>query len=68
MADQIKRLKNLRKTKLSAFTRKQKQLQGLIDSGSDEDGLKESLEELKESFKALENIHDEYISIVDEED
>ena len=44
------KLKKLRKTKLAAFTRKQKSLQELVDTGSDVENMEESLAELKEAY------------------
>ena len=58
MAGEITKCKNLRKNKLSAFTRKRNQLQGLIDSRADSDKLNEVLLELKAAFSILENAHD----------
>ena len=66
MADELKKLKNLRRNKLSAFTRKQKHLQSLVDGQSDKDKLVEVLAELKEALKVLEEAHDNYSAVVDE--
>ena len=66
MADETKRLKNLRKFKSSAFTRKQNQLQSLIDSNADGSILEEVFAELKTAFKAVEDAHEAYVCIVDE--
>ena len=61
------KLKKLRKTKLAAFTRKQKSLQELVDTGSDVENMEESLAELKEAYIAVEKVHDEYIGEIDDE-
>ena len=53
MAEQIKKLKNLRKNKLAAFTRKQKQLQNLLDTEASAVKLEEVYQELKETFRLL---------------
>ena len=66
MAGEITKCKNLRKNKLSAFTRKRNQLQGLIDSRADSDKLNEVLSELKAAFSVLENAHDSYACLVEE--
>ena len=66
MADEIKRLKNLRKFKSSAFTRKQNQLQSLVDSNADGSILEEIYAELKTTFKAVEDAHEAYVCVVDE--
>ena len=67
MAEQIKKLKNLRKNKLAAFTRKQKQLQNLLDTEASAVKLEEVYQELKETFRLLEVAHDNY-SAEEEED
>ena len=67
MADEILKFKNLRKTKLAAFSRKHKSLKTLLDSSPDAARLKEVLEELKTVFKVLEKAHEDYVSVIDEE-
>ena len=59
MADKVLKFKNLRKTKLAAFSRKQKSFKGLLDSSPDTTRLREVLGELKTVFKALEKVIDE---------
>ena len=66
MTEDAKRLKNLRKTKLAAFNRKQKNLQSHIDGSADVAKLQEAHSELKDSFKALEGIHESYVGVVEE--
>ena len=67
MAEEIKKCKNLRKNKLSAFTRKSNHLQSLLDSGADGKKLEEVLLEVKSAYTAIESAHDDYSSVVDEE-
>ena len=67
MADEVKKLKNLRKNKLAAFTRKHTQLSGLIDNDEVSAAkLTEVFAELKAAFAAVENAHDNYSCVVDE--
>ena len=66
MSEEAKKLKRLRQVKLSAFTRKQGHVQGLIDRSASIESLNEAIDELKEAFKAIEDSHDEYVAAVDE--
>ena len=66
MADEVLKFKNLRKTKLAAFSRKHKSLKTLLESSPDATRLKEVLEEVKTVFKALEKAHEDYVSVIDE--
>ena len=61
-----KKFKNLRKTKMSAFTRKHNMLLGLVDISRDTEEFKEALDELQRAFESVESAHDEYVSVVDE--
>ena len=66
MTEEAKRLKNLRKTKLTAFNRKQKNLQSHIEGSADIAKLQEAHLELKDAFKALEGMHESYVGVVEE--
>ena len=68
MADESRRLKNARRLKLAAFTRKQKSLQSLLDSSVSQDGVKNELQELKESFESLEKAHENYSAVLEDEE
>lgn len=67
MADNVKKLKNLRKTKLAAFTRKSTHLQGLLDGGVGVAKLEGVFVELKTAYSALEAAHDGYAGVIDED-
>ena len=67
MAAEVQKLKNLRKSKLAAYTRKQKHLQGLLDNGSDAESLEEALADTQDAFTVLEEAHDKFVEVVDEE-
>ena len=67
MVDDTKKFKNLRKSKLAAFTRKNTHLQGLLDDGVGVAKLEEVFGELKAAYLALEAAHDSYVSVVDED-
>ena len=68
MADESRRLKNACRMKLAAFTRKQKSLQSLLDSSVSQDGIKNELQELKESFESLEKAHENYSAVLEDEE
>ena len=67
MAENIKKLKMNRKSKLAIFSRKQKHLQHLLDGGAHIGKLKEAYGEVKEAFNILEQAHEEYFLEVEEE-
>ena len=67
MAEEIKKYENLRRTKLTAFTRKQNQVQNLVNSGADADDLNEALDELKKVYELVVSAHDDYVALVEEE-
>ena len=66
MTEEVRKLKNLRKNKLTAFTRKKNTLQKLLDENPSADRLKEVLDEVKDAFCALETTHDNYAAEVEE--
>ena len=69
MADEIKKRKNVRKTRLASFTRKRNSVQSLLDGGeSTADRFTEVLRELKEAFHTLEVSQEKYAEVADEED
>ena len=55
MAEALKKAKLGRKNRLSSFTRKQKHLNTLIDSGTDGKTLEKHYEELSQIYKELKN-------------
>jgi len=63
MVDDTKKFKNLRKSKLAAFTRKNTHLQGLLDDGIGVAKLEEVFGELKAAYSALETAHDSYVAL-----
>ena len=67
MEEEIKRLKNLRKTKLAAFTRKQNSLKSAIEVNPTAVRLKEILQDTRSAFSALEKAHEDYVVTVEEE-
>ena len=67
MTEEVRKLKSLRKNKLTAFTRKKNTLQKLLDENPSADRLKEVLDEVKDAFCALETAHDKYAAEVEEE-
>ena len=67
MADEIKKFKNLRKNKMASFTRKQNHLVGLLESGAVVSKLQEVFQDLKVAFKNVEEAHDNYSGVVEEE-
>ena len=64
---EILKLKNLRKAKLAAFSRKQRGCRSLMENSPSADSLKEALSEVKSAFTLLEQAHEDYISIIDED-
>ena len=68
MADEIKKTKNIRRNKLSAFTRKHRNVQSLVDNGSDVEKLGEVLKELKLVFRDYESAHDNYSAVAEDAD
>ena len=67
MEEESKRLKNLRKTKLAAFTRKQNSLKLAIEVNPTVVRLKEILQDTRSAFSALEKAHEDYVVTVEEE-
>ena len=67
MSEEAKKLKNVRKVKLTAFTRKQNHLQNLVDTGSCAEELEEAFSDLKAVYRSLEKAHEDYAGVVDEE-
>ena len=68
MADDIKKAKINRKSKLGAFTRKKNRLQTLLDGGTGEETLKTVYNELADDFKLVETAHDELCLLLEEDD
>ena len=64
---EILKLKNLRKAKLAAFSRKQRSCRSLLENSPGADSLKEALTEVKSAFTLLEQAHEDYISVIDED-
>ena len=69
MEDEVKKLKNLRRTKSATFTRKQNNVQSLLDNSfCPPSKLKSAFQEMKDAFSAIETAHENYASIIEEED
>ena len=66
MADEVTKSKNLRRNKLAAFTRKKTHLSGLIDGDTGAAKLQEVFEELRTAYTILEEAHDAYACLVEE--
>ena len=67
MAEEVTKLKNVRRTKLAGFTRKSKSLLSLLDNAwVSTEKLEEVLGELKAAFRALEVAHERYSSVANE--
>ena len=64
---EILKLKNLRKAKLAAFSRKQRSCRSLLENSPGADSLKEALTEVKSAFTLLEQAHEDHISVIDED-
>ena len=67
MAEESKRLKSIRKSKLAAFTRKKNSVVNLLEGTPSTDRLKEAILDVKSVFKTLEEAHEEYAASVEEE-
>ena len=66
MAD-VKKAKLIRTNKLAAFTRKSNHLQQLIDGGAQGPKLKEAYVELADAYKVLENAHEEFMLVIEDD-
>ena len=67
MAEALKKAKLGRKNRLSSFTRKQKHLNTLIDSGTDGKTLEKHYEELSQIYKELEKSHEDLCLLLEED-
>ena len=67
MADEVKRTKAIRVSKMSSFTRKKNHLQQLLDGGGNPDKLKKVYEELETAYKVLEQAQEDVLIAVGEE-
>ena len=63
MADEIKRVKAIRVSKLSSFTRKKNHLQQLLDGGGNPEKLKKVFDELEAAFKVLEQAQEDVLVV-----
>ena len=68
MAEQLKRAKINRKTKLGPFTRKHNHVKALIDGGAEGEVLEKQYEELSEVFKEVEKSHQDLCMLLEEDD
>ena len=66
MADEAKKLKNIRKIKLAIFTRKRNSLQNLIEGESTVERLQESIAEVRSAMRSLEQAHEDYAGVIEE--
>ena len=67
MADEVKRAKALRVSKLGSFTRKKNHLQQLLDGGAQVTKLKEVYREMKAAYEVLERAHEEVLVVIQED-
>ena len=67
MVEEAQKLKNVRKTRLAAFTRKRNSLSNLLDGIHTLEKLDEVLVEVKQAFQAVERAHERYAEVVAEE-
>ena len=67
MVEEAQKLKNVRKTRLAAFTRKRNSLSNLLDGIHTLEKLDEVLIEVKQAFQAVERAHERYVEVVAEE-
>ena len=68
MAENKKKMKIARRSKLGSFTRKQKHLQALLDEESDGALLEKSYDELSDALKDVEKTHEEYLLLLEEDE
>ena len=68
MAENIKKAKITRKSKLGVFTRKKNHLKAMIDGGTDSKTLEKCYEELSEAFKDTEKAHYDLCLLLEEDD
>ena len=68
MAEEIKKAKAVRRSKLGSFTRKKNHLQQLLDGGAAGVKLKSVYIELNDVFKLLEKAHEDVLVALEEED
>ena len=67
MADEVKRTKAIRVSKMSSFTRKKNHLQQLLDGGGNPDKLKKVYEDLEAAYKVLEQAQEEVLIAIGED-
>ena len=67
MADEVKRVKAIRVSKLSTFTRKKNHLQQLLEGGGNPEKLKKVFDELEAAFKVLEQAQEDVLVMVEED-
>ena len=68
MAEQVKKAKLHRKSKLGTFTRKHKHLQTLIDNEAEREVLEKQYNELSEVLKEIEKAHLDLCMLLEEDD
>ena len=68
MADEAKKAKNIRRSKLGSFTRKKNHITSLLDGGAKGVKLKTEYDELVALYKVLEQAHEDVLVILEEED
>ena len=68
MTEESKKLKNIRKSKLSSFTRKLKSIQGLLGGSPSQGELREALEEVKLAFKELEKSDENFTATLEDDE
>ena len=68
MADAVKKAKVGRKSRLGSFTRKKNHLEALINGETEGTVLEKHYEELSQSFKDLEQAHENLCLLLEEDD
>ena len=67
MEETAKKAKINRRSRLGAFTRKQKHLQTMIDRGAESNLLENLYSDLSEAYNAVEKAHEDLCLVLDED-
>ena len=67
MVDEVRKAKVARTNKQSAFTRKKNHLVQLLDGAAQSEKLNAAYKDLSEAFKILEQAHEDFMLVMDEE-
>ena len=66
MVDEVRKAKVVRTSKQSAFTRKKNHLVQLLEGAAQSNKLNAAYKDLSDSFKILEQAHEDFMLVVDE--